>query len=427
MLRRCIQLRVKAPHAVLGVAANATEAQIKERYKELARQLHPDMPGGNERKFQEINAAYSIMRMRAQARAPAASGSRARTMGRYRGEDDDGSGDLGGDDGGTKRQHRSYVDEEEEAELRAQARAAEEVRQMQSQTFAQMMWTMSTYELLMSLAALTATVMLSLHRRLDLTVGDRINFDDVHVEGEDRLMFNEPINLTEEQTLVRDTYHEVTSARTQTSHTKFYSLKEALMIYDSDRAHHRRVDAKPVSSDRVNEKRLLLESPVVARIDGTTQVTPYHNVSLKIKESVAARQWAHVDVGPAIMLMLEAARRVPKNDPAAYRVTTFEYRCDDGSEADAVPHVVVTVINDKFKPNSGRCQRIVISGFDGLQPDLVAKRKMQLRDGLVTEAQLEPLRLMFPVKDEGILPPSPDRDERTLVFDPPIKIPLTKA
>src|SRR3989338_6982399 len=156
MLRRTFIFKVKAPHAVLGLPANATEDQVKTKYKELARRLHPDMPGGSERKFQELNAAYNILKMRAQARAGKASGKggQARTMNMYRGEDDkaDGGEDFG--EGGNK--WRSYVDEEEEAELRAQERAAEEMRKMSSQTFNEMMWTMSTYELVISAACLCA-------------------------------------------------------------------------------------------------------------------------------------------------------------------------------------------------------------------------------------------------------------------------------
>jgi hypothetical protein len=465
MLRHSLLQRAKAPHAVLGIAANATEEQIKAKYKELARRLHPDMPGGSERKFQELNAAYQILKMRAQARQPGGRAKQARTMNMYRGEDDK------EDDADTSSKWKSYVDEEEEAELRAQERAAEELRRMSSQTFAEMMWTMSTYELIISLSCFCAAVMLSFHRRIELTRGDKIDFADVNAEGEDQVRFNAPIVLTEEQKFIRDTYRETTENRTQTSHTKFYHIKDVLFVYDAERAHARRVEAKPVAADLVDEKRLIEDSPIVARIDASGQVTPYHNISLKLKERVAQTQWAHVDVGPAINLMLEACRRVPKNDPAAYRITTLEYRYDDphlegsssvaietennndnkasttasvnvsltsqalavatgtstsGSNssgntraADSVPRVVVTIVNDKFAPNKGRCQRIVISGFDELHPELISKRRAQLRDRLYEEKDLKNLKLIFPINDEGIQRPEGDKDERIVIFEPP--------
>lgn len=471
MLRRSFLPRAKAPHAVLGIAANATEEQIKAKYKELARRLHPDMPGGSERKFQELHAAYQILKMRTQARQPGGRAKQARTMNMYRGEDD-----KDDDADGSSSKWKSYVDEEEEAELRAQERAAEEMRRMSSQTFAEMMWTMSTYELIISLSCFCAAVMLSFHRRIELTRGDKIDFADVNAEGDDQVRFNAPIVLTEEQKFVRDTYRETTENRTQTSHTKFYHIKDVLLVYDAERAHARRVEAKPVAADLVDEKRLIEDSPIVARIDASGQVTPYHNISLKLKERVAQTQWAHVDVGPAINLMLEACRRVPKNDPAAYRITTLEYRHDDphlegsssisapaynsesiittsaGGEtatsihlsltsqalavatgtstsgsnqsgntraADSVPRVVVTIVNDKFAPNKGRCQRIVVSGFDELHPELISKRRAQLRDRLYEEKDLKNLKLIFPISDEGIQRPEGDKDERIVIFEPP--------
>lgn len=54
-----------APHEVLGVAANATEDEIKKAYKKLALQLHPDRNRGNEEaakeKFQILNEANAIL------------------------------------------------------------------------------------------------------------------------------------------------------------------------------------------------------------------------------------------------------------------------------------------------------------------------------------------------------------------------------
>ena len=49
------------PHKVLGVSPNATDEEIKQAYRRLAKKYHPDLNPGDEaaaKKMQEINAAY---------------------------------------------------------------------------------------------------------------------------------------------------------------------------------------------------------------------------------------------------------------------------------------------------------------------------------------------------------------------------------
>jgi molecular chaperone DnaJ len=46
---------------ILGVAKAATEDEIKKAYRKLAHQYHPDKPGGDEKKFKEINEAYQVL------------------------------------------------------------------------------------------------------------------------------------------------------------------------------------------------------------------------------------------------------------------------------------------------------------------------------------------------------------------------------
>jgi DnaJ family protein A protein 2 len=51
------------PYAVLGVDKNASSAQIKKAYMQLAKQYHPDKnpDGAHADKFKEISAAYEIL------------------------------------------------------------------------------------------------------------------------------------------------------------------------------------------------------------------------------------------------------------------------------------------------------------------------------------------------------------------------------
>lgn len=46
---------------ILGVERNATQDEIKKAYRKLAHQYHPDKPGGDEKKFKEINEAYQVL------------------------------------------------------------------------------------------------------------------------------------------------------------------------------------------------------------------------------------------------------------------------------------------------------------------------------------------------------------------------------
>ena len=46
---------------VLEISKDATDEQIKQAYRNLAKQHHPDKKGGNKEKFQKIQEAYDIL------------------------------------------------------------------------------------------------------------------------------------------------------------------------------------------------------------------------------------------------------------------------------------------------------------------------------------------------------------------------------
>lgn len=55
---------MKDPYAVLGVAKNATAAELQSAYRKLAKKLHPDLNPGDkaaEEKFKEVAGAYDIL------------------------------------------------------------------------------------------------------------------------------------------------------------------------------------------------------------------------------------------------------------------------------------------------------------------------------------------------------------------------------
>lgn len=55
---------MKDPYAVLGVARDAAEDDIKKTYRRLAKKLHPDVNAGShahEQQFKEVTAAYDLL------------------------------------------------------------------------------------------------------------------------------------------------------------------------------------------------------------------------------------------------------------------------------------------------------------------------------------------------------------------------------
>ena len=52
------------PYKVLGVSPSATDEEIKDAYRQLAKKYHPDANPGDkeaEKKFKEASEAYSVL------------------------------------------------------------------------------------------------------------------------------------------------------------------------------------------------------------------------------------------------------------------------------------------------------------------------------------------------------------------------------
>ena len=50
------------PYRILGVNKSSSPQDIKQAFKKLAKEHHPDRPGGDEAKFKQINEAYETLK-----------------------------------------------------------------------------------------------------------------------------------------------------------------------------------------------------------------------------------------------------------------------------------------------------------------------------------------------------------------------------
>ncbi|MGB3680861.1 MAG: DnaJ domain-containing protein, partial [Rubrobacteraceae bacterium] len=48
-------------YKVLGVSRNASQSEIKNAYRQLAKERHPDQPGGSANQFSTLQEAHAVL------------------------------------------------------------------------------------------------------------------------------------------------------------------------------------------------------------------------------------------------------------------------------------------------------------------------------------------------------------------------------
>lgn len=108
------------PYKVLGVSPNATDDEIKQAYRKLAKKYHPDLHPGDkeaERRMNEVNAAYDQIKNPQQSNYGFGG---SRTSGSYSSQGGSGYGGYGGFGGfGGFSGTRSSYTSEDRTEIRA--------------------------------------------------------------------------------------------------------------------------------------------------------------------------------------------------------------------------------------------------------------------------------------------------------------------
>jgi curved DNA-binding protein len=56
-----MSVEYKDYYTLLGVSRTATEKEIKSAFRKLAREYHPDVNAGNDKKFKDLNEAYEVL------------------------------------------------------------------------------------------------------------------------------------------------------------------------------------------------------------------------------------------------------------------------------------------------------------------------------------------------------------------------------
>lgn len=52
---------MESPYDILGITSTADTEEIKRSFRSLAKQVHPDMPGGSCKQFEKIRLAYEFL------------------------------------------------------------------------------------------------------------------------------------------------------------------------------------------------------------------------------------------------------------------------------------------------------------------------------------------------------------------------------
>ena len=304
----------RSPYAVLGLPTAATDAEVKAKFRLLAQTLHPDMPTGNARKFQEVNAAYNIIKAQ---RVKGVRGNEA---------------DTNADEASTP-----------------EATCSKQPQKVRSRW--ELLWDMCLPEFAVALAMYCTSMAIAIHRLVEQKKAEKVvdlQFRAAYQSPNMRSAFFDKDQLIPEPSVDykdRAARLQQQSQRAERlAQTKLSDLNEFLLIFDTDHVAERRVETSKIPADFVLWNDIAERCPIALSFDSRTSIGAYDQASTELIHRINNTNWKYVDMGYATALMAEGVRRVPRHSPAEHAATVFEYR----DPRDRFPKCAAILVNLRF-------------------------------------------------------------------------------
>ncbi|KPA86338.1 putative mitochondrial hypothetical protein [Leptomonas pyrrhocoris] len=392
-----------SPHQVLGVAPGTPFEEIRHRFHELTRKYHPDMQDGDPVKFREINTAYRLLRAEYRshnANPTGTSGDGAANSTRFhRGA---GSSQKTTPTGGAFWEERNarVRQENDRREKERWARQENDRRRTHHKRtlFREFLFLFSGSEIAISLATVVAVLLYSVERYH--TVNRMLEEKRLHLKSMDEGLpppmpmkldnalekkYSQPPESTEVQIDALRIREE--SMYRRATQRKFEDFREFMFVYDPEAIASRRVTSNRFSYQYTNEKDIPKRCPIVRQFNSEQRTENYSTIERELEKTIRETPWVSPDAGYAGALIAKGLNSVAANSPNTTKWTFIEYTDMDQGSKGASTTCLAAIRNLRFD-QTGMCQRVAVTGKSELQPELVAQREQNLKEGKLKKRSL---------------------------------------
>ena len=395
----------KTPRQIIGVSPTASFEEIKERFRVLVREHHPDTATGDAHKFREINAAYSILRHELKGGKPfspspagekssqAKPSSSGGTHSRYY------QTQKGGAPGSHNAEDRFYS-RHADPSYSSESKGEREAREADRAAFWDYM-TGRSRRAMTELALILITLLSSAMLFLKVVVQGRAELRRLDREREATKNAVMPQTMSEEdlarcsfpvdETLKEkiDSTEEHKRLRTKFAQRRFEDFREYLLAFDPDHVGERNVSVHRLVSDAVDEPLVHERCRFVRGFNTDVQSKGYDAAIMQLTQQILGTKWENVDTPDAAVLALNGVSRVSATNPHRAKWTFIEYKRVDPITRKAIGTTeCVAAIRNERVLNVGEAQRVVITGHETLQMGKLKQRRLDMSRGSVTPSDL---------------------------------------